>query len=372
MTDALARTPLFAWHAAHGGRMVDFAGWSMPVQYTSIVEEHLACRKAAALFDVSHMGRLLFRGRDVGKVLDFLLTRRVADMAAWQIRYGFVTNHEAGILDDILCYRFPDEEGKAPYGMVVNASNRAKIIDWIRVETPPGSDFAMEDHTAETAMIAVQGPKGLALAEKVLGVKLAHLKYYTAQPITWNRQPGLASRTGYTGEDGCELIVDANGAAELWEKLLAAGKDEGVIAAGLGARDTLRLEAALPLYGHELGEEINPVQTGIKFAVNMENRQFIGRDAMLIFKQDPNQTRLIGITLEGRRVPRQGFKISHGGQIVGEVMSGTFSPSLDKPIALAYVLPTAAEPGTQVDVDIRGTATPAVVVKPPFVAKSTK
>ena len=281
MTTTL-QTPLHSWHSSNNGRIVDFAGWSMPVQYGSIVEEHHAVRKAIGLFDISHMGRLNFGGENAAQFLDHVATRRIVGMKPGQIRYGLVCNESGGILDDVLVYRLEDSKGNAEgdfvqsgkhptHQMVVNASNREKIIAWFNQLLESGTPFSREtvwfdDVTLATAMIAVQGPLAVETMQPLLDVDLQSMKYYTGSNamflggVTGSNSPCFVSRTGYTGEDGCEITVDAEYAIPIWEAILKAGNSCGAMAAGLGARDTLRLEAAMPLYGHELSEEINPVQ----------------------------------------------------------------------------------------------------------------
>ncbi len=370
MGGELLKTPLHAWHAAHGARLVDFAGWSMPVQYGSIVEEHLSTRKAAALFDVSHMGRIRFDGAGAPAFLDRLLTRKVIGMGPGKIRYSLMCRQDGGILDDVLVYHLAAHGGGLYHLLVVNASNREKILAWLNAQMRQGDDVQLADKTVETAMIAVQGPLALRIAEPLVGADLGGLAYYHGCETTICGHAGIASRTGYTGEDGCELIVPASAAAEVWERLFAAGKDQGLAAAGLGARDTLRLEAAMPLYGHELSELINPLQAGLAFAVNLQGRAFVGREAIAAKKDDPTVPVRSGVELTGRRVPREHYPVLHGGQTIGEVTSGTFSPTLQKPIAMAYVSPAAARPGTEIEVDIRGTAEPAKIVPLPFYRRS--
>lgn len=362
MTGNLAQTPLHSWHAAHGGRMVEFGGWSMPVQYSSIVEEHHACRRAVALFDVSHMGRFTFQGADAGKFLDRLLTRRALDMTPGQVRYGLVCNLRGGILDDVLLYRL----GDASWLLVVNASNRIKIWDWVQAQSVPGWNVLAKDITLEMAMIALQGPHSLDLVQPLVNVQLAEMKYYSVAGAKIEGYEGYVSRTGYTGEDGCELFLSPAAAVEVWGRLMTAGAPHGIKAAGLGARDTLRLEAAMPLYGHELGEEINPVQAGIGFAVNTKDREFLGREAILLFQADPNQPKRVGLMLDEKRVPRQHCLIYRGDEKIGEVTSGTFSPTWERPIAMAYVRPEVAAVGTDLTIDIRGTRAAAKVVSLPF------
>jgi aminomethyltransferase len=386
MTGSLRRTPLADWHAAHGGRMVDFAGWSMPVQYGSIVEEHHRVRRAAGLFDVSHMGRLRLDGPGAEALLDRLLTRKVAGMGPGKIRYSLMCNERGGILDDVLVYHLQEHGGGLYYLVVVNASNREKIVAWIQSQLRPGDDVRLIDRTIETAMIAVQGPAALRMVEPIVGADLGGLAYYTGLETTICGQTGIASRTGYTGEDGCELIVPAAAAVEVWEKILAHGKEAGAGPAGLGARDTLRLEAAMPLYGHELNEQIDPLTAGLDFAVNLEGREFVGRAAIVAAKTRTDRPVRVGLELTGRRVPRERYTVLvfesgpllPGGvtgiglaEQVGEVTSGTFSPTLEKPIAMAYVQPQYAAPGTELGVDIRGTIEPARVVKLPFYKRRT-
>jgi aminomethyltransferase len=369
MTTQLARTPLFDWHVAHGGRMVDFAGWEMPVQYSSITTEHLATRQAIGLFDISHMGRLRFFGPDAARFLDANVTRSVADMRPGQIRYGLVCNDRGGILDDVLVYRLavegPVDDDTATFQVVVNASNREKIVDWFQRRLP---DYAtkLDDITTSTAMIAVQGPNAVRLIDPLVAGDLSTLRYYTGKDARFDGRNCFLSRTGYTGEDGCEIICPAEDATAIWDKLVAAGASYGLQAVGLGARDTLRLEAAMPLYGHELSESINPMQAGLGFAVTFGDREFVGKAALERFAKDPNLPVRVGLQLDGKRVPRQGAEVLRGDVVCGDVTSGTFSPTFERPIAMAYVQPSAQAASSRLAVDIRGTAYPCVVVPLPF------
>lgn len=372
MTTNLAKTPLHGWHSANGGRLVDFAGWSMPVQYGSIVAEHNATRTAMALFDVSHMGRLRFSGSGVTAFLDSLVTRRVSDMKPGQVRYGLVTNEQGGILDDVLVYYLPHGDEGVSHLMVVNASNRDKIVAWINKQLAGRDDVRCTDITLDTAMIAVQGPLAVEIvAPRAVEADLAGLKYYTAVETIVSDRNAIVSRTGYTGEDGFELIVPAAAAPELWEGILADGRSRGAMAAGLGARDTLRLEAAMPLYGHELNEEITPVEAGLNFAINLEGRTFPGRDAIAAIKEKGPKRVRVGLELSGKRVPREHYGIFQNGQQVGEITSGTFSPTLQKPIAMGYVPPELSKPGTELSIDIRGESVTGQVVKLPFYRRAT-
>jgi aminomethyltransferase len=369
MTVTLDRTPLYDWHVAHGGRMVDFAGWEMPVQYSSITAEHQATRTAVGLFDISHMGRLRFFGPDAVRFLDALVTRRVTDMRPGQVRYALMCNDKGGILDDVLVYRLgvdgPVEDDTPTFQLVVNASNRPKIVEWLRRRLP---DFAtrLDDVTTSTAMIAVQGPRAVGLVDPLLDCELATMRYYTGTSARFNGVACYVSRTGYTGEDGCEIICDAADAQAVWETLLDVGAAVGAQPVGLGARDTLRLEAAMPLYGHELSELINPIQAGLSFAVSFGEREFVGRAMLEKIARDAAQPVRVGLQLDGKRVPRQGATVMVGDQPVGEVTSGTFSPTFERPIAMAYVTPSAQAAGTHLAIDIRGTSYPAIAVPLPF------
>lgn len=374
---APARTPLHDWHAENGGRMVDFAGWSMPVQYGSIVEEHQATRNAVGLFDVSHMGRLLFQGPGAGPLLESLLTRRVGNAKNGQVRYSLMCNEQGGVLDDVLAYRTnftsvtaDSEDESLDYSMVVNAGNREKIVSHIQANL---SDFdvTFEDISDRYAMLAVQGPKAIAMVDAIIDCDLTGMRYYTGQRATY-QAPGcepvecFISRTGYTGEDGCEIICPAETAVDVWQSLVDLSKPLGGGPVGLAARDTLRLEAGMPLYGHELTEAINPIQAGLGFAVNLKDREFLGRDALAAAKKDPTLTVRIGLQLEGRRPAREECKVLRGDEEVGFVCSGTFSPTFERPIAMAYVQPTAAEIGQELAIDIRGKQVNATVVPLPF------
>ena len=350
------RTTLYDWHVAHGGRMVDFAGWDMPVQYRTIIDEHTAVRTAAGLFDISHMGRLSFGGPDALAMIQRVFTNDAATMRDGQVRYGLVCNDQGGIRDDVLVYRWP-------YGwaMVVNASNREKIVGWL-AESKGSLNVEVVDQTMSTCMIAVQGPQALALTAGLFEADVSKLGYYYAAPTPCMGQQCVVSRTGYTGEDGLEVMLGSDHGVALWEELVRRGAKP----CGLGARDTLRLEAAMPLYGHELGEEIDPLQAGLSWAVKLEKGDFRGKDALLRRKADPMMRRRVGFELVGRRIAREGAKVGANGRTVGVVTSGTFSPTLGKVIGMAYVDPACQLPGTPLTVDVRGTDAAAVVVPLPF------
>ena len=368
----LLRTPLTDWHASHNGRMVEFGGWEMPVQYTSILDEHHAVRKVAGLFDISHMGRLTFSGLDAEALLSRLLTCRVDNLVDGQIRYGLVCNQAGGVLDDVLVNRLNDMN----FGLVVNASNREKIIAWIQPlieeidHEHRGRDLDFEDQTLETSMIAIQGPKALGILSRLTQseVALGSLKYYSGCPATVAGCEAFISRTGYTGEDGFEIIVAQEAAATvtLWQRLLDEGRADGLVPCGLGCRDTLRLEAAMPLYGHELNESTDPFTAGLAFAVKFDKPDFIGRSELLKFKDNPRKYVRVGLKLATKRIAREHSEVFFGPKPIGEVSSGTYSPTLEQSIAMAYVVTDHATVGSTLEVDIRGKREAATVVPLPF------
>jgi aminomethyltransferase len=367
-TTDLLKTPLHAWHAEHGGRLVDFAGWSMPVQYTSIMQEHVACRTAVGLFDVSHMGRFYFADPAACGFLNTLTTRRVHPMDTGRIRYSLMTREDGGVLDDVLVYHLQDAAGKAFCFMVVNASNREKIHGWL-AEHGDLEKLGFEDRTTQTAMIAVQGPRALEIVNPLCDTAPGALKYYHGMVAEICGTEAIVSRTGYTGEDGCELTVPADKAEEIWSTILEKAAAIGGSAVGLAARDTLRLEAAMPLYGHELNEDINPAQADVNFAINLKDRDFPGRAAIVAAKSDPALPRRVGLEMDGKRPAREHSRIFVDDQPVGEVTSGTFSPTLQKPIAMGYVKPEYTESGTAVEIEIRGKRLPASVCPLPFYSR---
>ncbi len=377
MPSELRNTPLYDWHTTHGARMVEFAGWRMPVQYTSIIEEHRATRSRVGIADISHMGRLRFEGPGAAVFLAELLTRRVADMAEGQIRYSLVTNDQGGILDDVLVGYYHNDYGQPYYVLVVNAVNREKIIRWVGEHLPadraerPGHEVLWTDVTSLSAMLAVQGPQAIDVLQPLVDVDLKNMKYYRGvqtrllHPAA-SRQGGIISRTGYTGDDGFELSIGASIATGIWEAILDLGQPMGIVPTGIGARDTLRLEAGMPLYDHELSEETDPFQAGLEFACHLRGYNFPGRDALLEIEKRPRALVRVGLTLVTRRVARQGSPIVIEGRPQGHVTSGTFSPSLNRSIAMGYVPPEAAEPGTKLQIDIRGRLEEALVVELPF------
>lgn len=356
----MLRTPLNSWHHSHNGRMVDFAGWEMPVQYSSIVEEHNAVRNGVGLFDISHMGRLQFRGDHSEAFLNGVLTNDTSKLKVGDVRYSFVCGKDGGILDDMLVYRLPDR-----WELVVNGANREKIVDWLE-HSAGFAAIQMTDTTLSTGMIAVQGPKALALLTEVTKLDLASMKYYSVKDAEFLGTRGVVSRTGYTGEDGFELVVPSTLTEQIWQTLMEAGAEYGIMAAGLGCRDTLRLEAAMPLYGHELNEATDPLTAGLDFGVRFNKPEYIGKAALEAIKADGLKMARVGLVLEGRRIAREEFPIEIAGSLAGKVTSGTFSPTLQKVIAMGYVPVSASAVGTRVNVNLRGTFVAAEIVALPF------
>ncbi|MEX0777525.1 MAG: glycine cleavage system aminomethyltransferase GcvT, partial [Phycisphaeraceae bacterium] len=371
----LHRTPFHSFHADHQARFVDFAGWEMPILYRSIIEEHQQVRQAGGLFDVSHMGRFKISGRHARRLLEKLVTRRVSDMNPNACRYALVCNEQGGVLDDVIVYRFDDH-----WLLVVNASNREKILNHIKaIATFGGGDMVVkiEDQTFDTAMVALQGPKVMETVGQFTR-EVPALKRYTFCVKNLLIMKLIISRTGYTGEDGVEVIMGAKMAPMAMKLLLRDKPDPGPAGGavmkpcGLGARDTLRIEAAMPLYGHELDETIDPLTAGLSFAVSLDKDQdengesFVGLPALKQIAADGLKRQRIGLKLEGKRTPRQHMKVYAGDGVVGEVTSGCLSPTLGYPIAMAYVETGKGEVGQTLTIDLGSQKVDAQVVKLPF------
>ena len=341
------RTPLYAEHQKLKAKIVDFHGWDMPIQYAGIVEEHAAVRKAAGLFDLSHMGRVRVLGKDRRAFLQKVLTVNLDTIKPGRCRYTFLLNEKGTIIDDLLIYA-----GETDDLLVVNASNREKDVEWMKKHL--SGDVRLEDETFSVSLIATQGPQSLAKVKEALGVDPGSLKYYTWGPFG----DYMLSRTGYTGEDGFEVFVPTPKAVDVWTRFLKAGLPP----VGLGARDTLRAEAGMPLYGNDIDDTTTPLEAGLDFAVDL-TRSFIGRDAL---KAAAPARKLSGLVLSTKRIPRQGFDVYAEGAKVGAVTTGTWSPTLEKSIAMTYLPLAKAAPGTSVEIDVRGKREPATVVKLPF------
>jgi aminomethyltransferase len=340
--------------------MVPFSGWNMPVQYNGIVEEHKAVRERAGLFDVSHMGRFVVRGPGALSHLDGLTTNAVSKLAIGQFQYSSLPNAQGGLVDDILVGR----TGRDEYQVVVNAGNLGTDRDLLRTDLPAGTEFV--DESLTHGILALQGPDAASILLSIAPDLDTSMATYHVGWATVAGVRTLVSRTGYTGEDGFELSLGASVAPAVWEVLLQLGEPLGIVPTGLGARDTLRLEAGMPLYGHELSEQIDPFQAGLGFACHLVGYDFPGRDALLRRKNQPPKSVRIGVELSGKRAARQGSTILAAGRPIGQITSGSYSPSLGKPIAMGYVPPAFAQVGTELHIDIRGQLEPARVVELPF------
>ena len=362
----MKRTPFYKYMQDNGGKFVDFAGWEMPISFGSIIEEHKQVRNSGGLFDVSHMGRVKFSGRHARKFLERVLTRKVTGMKEGQCRYSLVCNEAGCVLDDVIVYKFEDH-----WMLVVNASNREKLLKHFE-DVKGDLVFKMDDVTESTAMVAVQGPKVMETIGQ-FSKEVPTLKKYGFCQKNLLILKMTISRTGYTGEDGVEVILGAN-MANMAIKLLLKdkGADATVKPCGLGARDTLRLEAGMPLYGHELDEETNPFEAGLDFAVAINKdeeemgEKFIGQDALKKVKEEGIKKKLVGLKINGKRTPRQGMKVVKGEDEIGVVTSGCMSPTVGCPIAMAYVKPGEAKVGGQVEVDLGSTKVEAEIVGLPF------
>ncbi|WP_307025602.1 glycine cleavage system aminomethyltransferase GcvT [Streptomyces canus] len=359
-------TALDALHRSLGATMTDFAGWDMPLRYGSERDEHNAVRTKAGLFDLSHMGEITVSGPQAAALLNYALVGNIASVGVGRARYTMICREDGGILDDLIVYRLEETE----YMVVANASNAQVVLDAL-VERAAGFDAEVRDDRDAYALLAVQGPQSPGILASLTDADLDGLKYYAGLPGTVAGVPALIARTGYTGEDGFELFVKPEHAVELWQALTKAGEGVGLVPCGLSCRDTLRLEAGMPLYGHELSTELTPFDAGLGRVVKFEKEgDFVGRAALREAAEHANHEPprvLVGLIAEGRRVPRAGYAVVADGQVIGEVTSGAPSPTLGKPIAMAYVDAAHSAPGTPgVGVDIRGTHEPYRVVALPF------
>ena len=365
----LRRTPLHAQHVAAGGKLVPFAGWEMPVQYAGVIDEHRAVRRAAGLFDVSHMGEIRVRGAGAEAFLQHLTPNDVAKLPAGRAHYSGLLTERGTYVDDLLCYHLGDGD----YLLVVNAANREADLAWVgeRAEAwrAGGAEGPLEviDVSDDYALLALQGPRALEILDPLTPADLSAIRYYGFATCRIGDQvPALVSRTGYTGEDGFELYVDPDHAPGLWEMLLAAGERAGLRPAGLGARDTLRLEAAMALYGHELDRETTPYEAGLGWMVQLDKGDFVGREALARQREDGIGRKLAGFEVEGRGIAREGHPVLVDGREVGRVTSGTWSPTFEKALGMAYVPPALAAPGTTIEIEVRGRRLPAETVELPF------
>ena len=365
----LMRTPLYEKHKALGAKIVDFGGWEMPIQYTSIIEEHTATREKAGLFDVSHMGEITVKGKDAKNILNTLITNDMNLMHPKKIIYSPVPNEKGGVVDDLLVYMINDDE----FLLVVNASNTEKDFKWFKEKISNVSNSVeVINCSKEYGQIAIQGPAAQVILQKLTSFNLDQINFFTFDYVEICGKKNIVSRTGYTGEDGFEIYCNSSQAEEIWDNLLSAGTNDGLLPIGLGARDTLRFEAALPLYGHEFDDNITPIEAGLKFFVKINKGHFIGADVLKKQIEEGPAKKLAGIELIDKGVPRSGYIIEKEGVQIGSVTSGTYSPTFKKGLAMAMLSVDMVQPGNEVDVIIRDNKIKAKIVKLPFYQKKTK
>ena len=364
-TDTLKRTPFYDFHRLAGARLVEFAGFEMPVRYRGDQVEHQCVRERAGLFDISHMGEFRVAGAKAGEFLDALVTNDVGKLAVGQALYSPMCREDGGIVDDLLVYRRANA-----YLVVVNAGTTAKDLAWMKARCPGG--VTLEDESERTALLAVQGPRAADVLRGHVPDAVLELGYYRFAEGSAFGVPALVSRTGYTGEDGFELYFDPRHAVTVWEGIVAAGKPVGLEPVGLGARDTLRLEVGYMLYGNDIDDATSPLEAGLGWTVKLGKGEFTGRATLLAQKERGLARKLAGFSLDGRRVPRQGMAIESGGRVVGKVTSGTFSPTLQRPIGMGYVEAPLAATGTALTIRAGEAALDARVVPRPFYTAGTR
>jgi aminomethyltransferase len=356
------KTPFIHIHQALKARIVEFGGWSMPIQYEGITAEHQAVRQKAGMFDISHMGKFRVQGPNVLAALQKLVPSDVSQLQAGQAKYTVMLNAEGGVIDDLIIYnQGKDESGLTSAILIVNASTTEKDKAWL-TEHLGAEQVALTDYAEEKALIAVQGPKAIATLQTLTDTDLSSIPNYWHREIELLNQPAWVARTGYTGEDGFEIMLDTEPGILLWLRLQVLG----VRPCGLGARDTLRLEAAMALYGQDVNESITPLEAGLSWLVNLDKPDFIGREALLRQKEQGLARCLVGLEMQGRHIARHDYEVYSEGKPVGIVTSGTFGPTVEKAIALAYVPPALSQIGQPLAIQIRGKDCPAIVVKRPF------
>lgn len=362
----MKKTPLYETHVKNGAHIIEYAYFLMPVRYTSLNAEHQMVRTAAGLFDASHMGEFRVLGPEAPALLQYLLVNHVARMPVSKVLYSPMCNEEGGVIDDLLVYR----QGEEDFLLVVNASNTEK--DWHHISQVQKNfpKASLVDESSSTSLLAIQGPKAQEILQGLTDLNLDDIKYYYFQEGQVNQKKALVSRTGYTGEDGFEIYTRPEDAPGIWDGLIALG-GESIVPAGLGARDTLRLEAAYPLYGNEFHEEISPLKAGLHWTVDF-NQDFLGREALKAEKEKGIQKKLVGLTLADRGIPRSHYPVFCDGKAIGEITSGTFSPTLKKGIGLAYVPASYEEKDGELAVEIRKKRVKALLTELPFVPRRVK
>lgn len=372
MVSTLKKTPLYETHVKNGGRVVDFGGWALPVQFSGIKEEHIGCRTHAALWDVSNMGELLVQGKESLDLLQMLLVNDISKIHPGKLIYSPMCYPDGGIVDDLLVMCLEEDK----YWLIVNGANIEKDVEWIKPIARYFNDTLFEDVSDSVAQLAIQGPNSVKILEKLTEYPLDSIRYYYGvEGVNVAGIKCLVTRTGYTGEDGFELYCPADKGAELYDKLVEAGEGHGLVLAGLGCRDTLRFEASMSLYGHELDKDHTPLQAGLGRTVAFgKGTHFVGGKALLAQREKGLDVKLVGIEMVGRGVPRNGYKVfdEAGEKEIGYVTTGTFTPYLKKYLAMAYVCVEHSRRGTALTIEIRGKKVPARVVRMPFYRREVK
>jgi len=365
----MKKTPLHERHLSLGARMIDFGGWLMPVRYTNVIDEHHATRTHAGLFDICHMGEIAVTGPQAFALLQRAVSRNLEKQAIGQMKLCVLTNEQGGVIDDLTVYKLEDDH----YMLVTNAACTEKDLRWLQTmkESEGFSGVEIVDRTEELGKLDIQGPQAQAILQSLADTDLAPLKYYHCLNTTVAGIPSLVSRSGYTGEDGFEVYAGGDKISGIWDRLLAAGAGAGLKPVGLGARDTLRLEAGMMLYGHEMSESVTPFEVIYGWVVDLE-KDFIGRDALIRQKKTGVSRKMVGFEMVDRGIAREGYKVLKYGSEIGDVTSGTLAPTLNKAVGLAFVPAIYTEPGTEIDILIRERPARAKVVKLPFYKRTDK
>lgn len=362
----MKRTPLYEIHKKLGGKFVEFAGFEMPVMYSSIIDEHMAVRTRAGIFDVSHMGEIFVKGHDATKFLQWITSNEVGKMKVGRARYSAFPTEKGTVVDDLLVYKLDEEE----YMLVVNAANTDKDFDWL-ISHSHGFDVTLENRSAEIAQIAVQGPEAQGILQKLTEFDLSTIKYYRFTEMEFLGEKVIISRTGYTGEDGFEIYSAAEAGEKIWSAIMEVGEDHGLKPAGLGARDTLRLEAGMNLYGNDMDETTTLLEADLEWIIKWD-KDFIGKEALKKQKEEGLKRKLVGFEMVEKAVPRHGYKVFVDGKEFGTVASGSFAPYLKKNIGNVYLPIEKTEPGSEFEIEIRGKRFKAGVVPRPFYKREKK
>lgn len=357
------KTPLYDEHVKLGGKVVDYAGWFLPVQYEGLIQEHEAVRNAAGLFDVSHMGEIVVKGKDALAYLQYLTTNDIASIGTDQIIYTLMCYPDGGVVDDFLVYKYDDEE----YLLVVNAANTDKDFKWM-IDNKKDFNIILENISDQIGEVAIQGPKSQVILQKLTDTDLSNIKpFYFNRKVNISGVECMVSRTGYTGEDGFEVYAPAEGIVTIWRKIMEVGKEHGIKPTGLGCRDTLRFEAGMPLYGHEISQEITPLEGGLKFFVKLDKEEdYIGKEALNKLWKEGLKRKVVGFEMMGRGIPRETYDVYKDGEKIGHVTTGYMSPTLKKNIGVALINTEETKIGNEIDIMIRNKPVKAVTINKRF------